>query len=276
MFQPEKAPRPLTADLSAIIDAALAAKSKADYTASRGSGVGDVAKKRIGSGYIGLSCERQLGYKYHKAEVEPRENPIVSPAELQRHADSGHWFEEKAAEWLRLAGFNLLTKNEKTGKQFGYLACRDPETGQARMAGELDGVILSGPYDLPYPVLWECKKATEKKFNKFVAGGVKAADDKYYGQLQHNHVMMEVHNTLFTMMNLNTMKFYFELVTLDVQRAQELNNRAARVISSQCAEELPRIAASRDNFNCRFCDYAERCWTVPARPAATMAAPNWL
>lgn len=268
------APTPsITDKLTEAIDAALVSHRKAEYEKGRGSGSGDVAAKRIGSGYIGVECARQLAFRYHKWPKEERDS-VVSPGELQRHAEAGFWTEGAIAEWLRLAGFDIRTHKDN-GKQFGWMAAKD-ENGQARMAGEIDGVILSGPVDLPYPVLWESKKAAAKKFAQFVKLGVKGADSKYYGQLQTNHVFMEVPNTLFSMLNLDNMKFYFELVPFDAPVAQQLQDRAARVLSSADPFELPPIANDECDFRCKFCDFRGACFGKKTHTQSTTFAPTWL
>src|SRR5882757_2643077 len=260
MFSPTsggEAPAPKSSDLvsslTKLIDTALVARTKSEYAAGRGSGAGLVAKHRIGSGYIGLECARQLAYKYHKTAKEERSDSKVSPGELQRHAESGFWLEREAARWLRDAGFEIYTEKED-GSQYGYIACQD-QSGQARLAGEIDGVIVSGPEGvIPFPCLWESKKATDKKYKSFLKDGVKKADPKYHGQLQNNMLYMEVSHTLFKMLNLDTMKFYFEVVSFDPQEAQRLQDRAAKVLETNAPEEMPRISDDKTDFRCKFCD----------------------
>jgi hypothetical protein len=257
--------------LSALIDEALVRTSREEYEKGRGSGQGQVALHRIGSGYIGVECGRALAFKFHKQPVEEREKVYVTPGELQRHAEAGHWTEAKTAQWLRLAGFTLLTE-KADGRQFGYMSCPDAN-GQFQIAGELDGVFTAGPTSaIPYPCLWESKKATDKKFTKFSKEGVAKADPKYHGQLQTNMFEMKVYVTLFTMLNLDTMKYYCEIVRFDPKVAQALQDRAANVIASSCPEEIPRITNNPSDFRCKFCDYQRRCWNKD-KPAAPPAAP---
>jgi hypothetical protein len=258
------------------MDVALVTHARAEYAQGRGSGVGDVAKKRIGAGYIGVECDRALAFKYHKVPKEDREGP-VSAAELQRHAEAGFWTEDKTAEWLRLAGFELLTHKED-GRQYGFMDAKDPVTGQYRLAGEVDGVILKAPpgVDLPVPCIWESKKATAKKFATFEKSGVKGADKKYYGQLQTNMGYMEIGHVLFSMLNLDTMQYYHELITFDQPEAQRLTDRAVRVFTSECAEEFARLTKDRSDFRCRFCDYQKHCWDTPVKTAPVEVTPFWL
>lgn len=276
MFKPEVLrDLSLSEKIQGLLDTALVNDRKAKYAAGRGSGVGDVAKKRIGSGYIGLECARQLAYKYHKTPEEEREGP-VGRGELQRHAEAGFWTEEKTAQWMELAGFQIRT-TKVNGGQFGFLACKD-DAGQARMAGEVDGIIRGGPVELPYPVIWESKKATHKKFTEFQKKGVKAADIKYYGQLQNNMLYLEVHYTLFSMLNLDNMKYYWELISFDPKYAQKLQDKAVKVFQSQSPEEIPRITDNPSDFACKFCPYWSTCFDSTLKPKKQPEAkiPFWL
>ena len=264
--------------LSAALDDAIAAHSKAEYEATRGNGSGNVAKKRIGSGYIGVECARELGFRYHKHPKEDRPSS-VSKGELQRHADSGHWAEEKTAEYLRLLGFVILThKSNPDGspklnvfgkpEQIGWKAARDPDNGQYRMAGEVDGAITFVPPAFAHlivatpdePCIWENKKATDKKWKKFSKDGVKKADPKYHGQVQSNMAYMGLKFTLFSMLNLDNMKYYFEVIAFDQRIAQTLSDRAVQVLESNDAFEMPQLGYAEDDNRCRFCDFHGQCW----------------
>lgn len=269
---------PLGDAISRALDEALVAHTKAVYEAGRGSGQGDVASKRIGAGYIGLECGRQLAYRYHRAEKQERDS-VVAAGELQRHAEAGHWTEARTAEWLRLAGFTLHTHVvDDPDRQIGWKAAWDRETGQARMAGEVDGVITAVPptIALPVPCIWESKKATHKKATKFAKDGVAIADPKYYGQLQTNMAHLEIGHTLFSMLDLDNMKYLWELVPFDPAYAQGLIDRAVQVMQSEAPEEMPRITRDPCDNRCRFCPYHHLCWAKPMTVSQALPAPSWL
>lgn len=279
-------PADLAGQINELIDAALVTKRKAEYDATRGSGVGDVAFKRIGAGYIGLECSRQLAMKYHKVEAN-EDGSYVTPGALNRHAEAGHWTEAATATWLRDAGFEVMTHRcdedgktvmDRFGKpmQLGFFAANDPETGQARIAGNVDGVIVGVPPGLaiPLPCIWESKKATAKKYKKFSTAGVQRSDTKYYGQVQTNMAYMEIKHTLFSMLNLDSMEFYWELIPFDPSYAQDITDRAVRVIQSKVPEELPRITNDPSFYLCKQCPYQKPCWNEPIAPAAP--APHWI
>ena len=49
----------------------------------------------------------------------------------------------------------------------------------------------------------------------------------------------------------------------DARAAQALSDKAVDVIRAAEAGELPpRIAASPDFYLCRWCAYAQRCWSA--------------
>ena len=141
-FSPSNPALELSEQVQAVLDAALVEDRKRQYDTTRGSGEGQVAKKRIGSGYIGLECTRALAYRYHRAEREEREGP-VGAGELKRHGEAGHWTEKFTAEQMRMAGFDLLThRQDNPEKQIGFLAAKDPESGQYRVTV---AVVLDRP-----------------------------------------------------------------------------------------------------------------------------------
>ena len=285
----------LSESISKVLDKALVAHNKAKYEAYRGSGTGEVAAKRIGAGYVGVECARALAFKFHKTTPDERES-VVSPGELNRHAESGHWTEEKTCDWLRLCGFDVSTNqiDRETGealvgydggpKQHGFYNAQHPETGQYQLAGEVDGIIISVPDDLKHliPVedgtIWESKKATHKKWTNFKKKGVKDADPKYYGQIQVCMAYMGAKRCLFSMLNLDNMKFYWELVKFDQAKAQKLSDRAVSVIQSNNPFELPRAVSDQTHFVCRFCDYQTSCWNEPeaVKKVDTGSTPSWL
>lgn len=60
-----------------------------------------------------------------------------------------------------------------------------------------------------------------------------------------------------------TAELHHELVPFDAALAQRMSDRAVRILrATDAGELLPRAAAARDFLDCRFCPYAERCWSL--------------
>ena len=118
------------------------------------------------------------------------------------------------------------------------------------------------------PALWECKTMNAKNWRACVKDGVSVSKPVYAAQIAIYQAYMEpsvpgisAAPALFTAINKDTAELHHELVPFDADLAQRMSDRAVRILQATDAGELlPRIAASRDFFECRFCDYAERCW----------------
>lgn len=296
-FNSTRLARDVSDAMSAFLDWAVIAQSEAEYK-ERGSGSGDVAYNRIGAGYIGTPCDRELAFRYHRFPKEVREGGYPK-GPLGRHAQAGHWTEARTADWLRYAGFQIKTfVSDEHGepvmemgkpKQLGFKAAKCLETGKFRLAGEFDGVITALPdalpdgidrdlaatlLDVPMPCIWESKKGTDKKWKKFKKEGVKKADPKYYGQLQTNMAYSGIEATLFSMLNLDTMEYYWEHVKPDLEVAQKLTDRAVRVMQSADPFEFAPLSANPATYHeCKFCDFQGAC--AKGREADVVQAVGW-
>src|SRR3546814_6793145 len=98
----------------------------------------------LGGSRLGVECLRALGYEYHHVSVDPGKH---FPGKILRAFDIGHDSETRMAEYMRLAGFTMLTERPD-GQQFGFGIAPHPETGRSRVAGHIDGVITAGPMEI--------------------------------------------------------------------------------------------------------------------------------
>jgi len=258
MFSQE-APDPISQAVIAALDQAMLTKRSQQ-----------TRRPYLGASMWGDPCERKLGYIYHDAPIDDGRG--FKP-EILRVFDMGHDGEDRTAEYLRLAGFELLTHTEE-GKQFGFVA------GDGKLKGHIDGVIMSGPEipGLVYPVLWENKELNDKSWTDTMRNGVKKSKPVYYAQTQTYMAYMELPNgALFTTKNRNTGAVYVELLPFDPRAAQELSDKAVRVVQTASPDELPRCTSDPADFRCKFCDYQKTCWAVQATPSLTIPPkPSWL
>ena len=160
------------------------------------------------------------------------------------------------ANWLKQAGFDLRTE-KKNGDQYGFSI----SDGQIR--GHIDGVICGGPVGMGYPSLWENKSANDRKFKEFQSKGMAKTNPIYAAQIALYQAYMELteHPCLFTVVNKNTSEIYYELVPFDKFLAQEISDKAVNILqATKAGEMLPRIAQSKEMFDCKWCNYKETCW----------------
>jgi len=263
-------PRPTMADrINALVDAALIAEREATPP-----------RTYLGASRLGHACERALQFEFAGApKGEPGQKSVRGtdfPAngadfggQTLRIFEIGHLLEDLAIRWLRAAGIDLYTRkgNRPDGGQFGF------SVAGGRIRGHVDGIIAAAPegLGLAVPALWECKTMNARNWRACVKDGVTKSKPVYAAQIAVYQAYMEASvpgisaaPAVFTAINKDTAEMHHELVPFDADLAQRMSDRAVRILQATDAGELlPRIATSRDFFECRFCPWAERCWTLP-------------
>lgn len=241
-----------------LIDAAMEARNQAE-----------TPRNYLGASRLGEECERKLGYEFHHA---PKDEGKNFKGKTLRIFDMGHDGETRMAEYLRLAGFTLLTERPD-GRQFGFAVGWDEVAQRYKISGHCDGVITAwtgqGEAPMAFPALWENKALGNKSWKDTVAKGVKKSKPVYYVQMQLYMAYLDLaaNPGLFTAVNRDTGEIYSELVPFVAADAQAASDRGARVVSAFSPDELPRVAKDATDFRCKFCDFAERCWSQSAQPA---------
>lgn len=217
----------------------------------------------LGASRLGVACERALQFEFVGA---PKDDGGDFSGQVLRIFAIGHQLEDLAIRWLRGAGFDLYTHkaHRPDGEQFGF------SVAGGRIRGHVDGIIAAGPEDLGFavPALWECKTMNAKNWRACVKDGVTVSKPVYAAQIAVYQAYMESSvpgiseaPALFTAINKDTAELYHELVPFDAALAQRMSDRAVRILQATDAGDLlPRVAQSRDFFECRFCSYADRCW----------------
>ena len=248
--------RPSFADrVNETIDAAITAENAAR-----------VPRDYLGGSRLGHACERALQFEF---TTTPKDAGQEFSGQLLRIFSIGHVLEDLAVAWLRAAGFDLYTRkgNRPDGGQFGF------SVAGGRIRGHVDGIIAAGPegFGLAAPALWECKTMNAKNWRACVKDGVAVSKPVYAAQIAVYQAYMEATvpgistaPALFTAINKDTAELYHELVPFDAELAQRMSDRGVQILrATDAGELLPRIAANRDFFECRFCPWAERCWSLP-------------
>lgn len=207
---------------------------------------------RIGASRLGENCLRKLQYEFFKT---PKDRPFSGKALRIFHR--GHAGEDWMADWIRAAGFDLYT-HDANGQQICFHAM------QGKILGFADGVFRDGPAECgPYPRLWENKVLGAKGWNKLERDGLKKAYPVYYGQVQLYMAYFELADNpaMFTALNADSMEILALDVEFDAAAAQELSDRAVNLVRAcEAGQLLPRCAQDETWFECKFCDWHERCW----------------
>ena len=97
----------LSGQVTALIDAGMQ-RARASHG----------ARQYLGASRLGVACERALQYEYAQAPVDPGRE---TEGRMLRIFERGHVIEDRVADWLRAAGFDLRTRRAD-GEQFGFEA----------------------------------------------------------------------------------------------------------------------------------------------------------
>lgn len=229
----------------------------------------------LGASRVGDDCLRKLGYEFHHA---PKDEGREFKGRTLRIFERGHTGEDAMAARLRLAGFEIVT-HRQDGRQIGFATGWNDARGCNTFSGHIDGVITKAPYSagVQTPALWENKVLGEKGWTDTYKKGVRASKPVYFAQMQLYMAYLDLseHPALFTAENANTGAIYAERVPFDPAAAQEASDRGVTVVTSQCPEELPRVANTATDFRCKFCDFAARCWATPKPVTIDQPAGAW-
>jgi hypothetical protein len=210
----------------------------------------------LGASRLGAECSRALQYEFMGRDS-------AHSAKILRVFEVGHLFEELVIQWLRLTGFEILTK-DSNGNQFAFSAAR------GRIAGHIDGVVVAAPsaLNLACPMLFEAKSMNNKSWQETVKKGIVLSKPTYAAQIALYQAYMEENFSgisqnpcLFTAVNKDTSELYHELVPFDGELAQRISDKAVNIIrATEARELLPRAFASSDVYSCKFCPHKEECW----------------
>lgn len=211
----------------------------------------------LGASSWGKACKRELAYGWHKFPPEPSTFPRE---QMHFITEMGHAGEPIVTKALRAAGFELLTENQRTGKQWGFYAA------DGKLRGHCDGIIMGGPSKLDdgtalqFPLIWENKMLNDKGWKLVRKHGYKEAKPIYYSQINTYGAYFDIPNGgIVTAVNRDSGQLYMEHIPFDAAEAQRSSDKAVDVIESESPEEFGRLSDDPDYFGCRLCDFRKRC-----------------
>jgi hypothetical protein len=219
----------------------------------------------LGASIIGDDCLRKIQLQYMKKESE------ISAQSLRTFA-IGNCLESLIADWIKLAGFDLRTRNEN-GEQFGF------STADGKIKGHCDGIIFDFPPELKLRKefasaanlsrpgsawLWECKTLNNKSWNDTQKRGVLVSKPIYYAQVQlyMSYMNLDENPCVFTAFNKDTSELLHELIPFDSEAAQRYSDRAVQIIQAgEKNEKMPCISNDSSFFKCKMCGFRSECWS---------------
>ena len=208
---------------------------------------GKNTRQYLGASSIGEGCLRKIQYQWMcDATFESRKTDI-----FQR----GDFFEERTRAHLIAAGFQFIPANSER-LWFEALG--------GFFRGHADGLIEAGP-EIPgliYPALWEAKCLNAKGWKNVDRDGLTGLNKKYASQVAvYQHYLGVTNPALFTVVNADDCARLHFAVPYNESLAQEMIERADVIINATRAGELlPRAFDDPNDWRCRMCPFATRCW----------------
>ena len=210
----------------------------------------EAKRNYLGASQIGDECLRKIQLQYLGKDAE------ISAQTLRTFA-IGTKLEDLVADWIRISGIDLKTRNDE-GKQFGFCVA------DGKIAGHVDGIIYAFPDEiaLKAPALWECKTMNHNNWRDTAKRGMMVAKTTYYAQIQLYMAYMKLTENpcLFTALDKDTSELYFELIPFDAEAAQRYSNQAVQIIkASENGEFMPYISNDPSFFRCKMCGFRNIC-----------------
>lgn len=206
-----------------------------EYIRKRGS---------IGASVAGSACIARLGLHlrgFPDDQVEPKRKRIFR---------AGNEIEKWVVSDLKKAGYDVLDKDEMTGKQYrrdwlgGHVVCYIDGLIELEVAGEKVWAIL------------EVKSASSAMYAKIKKHGVRVTHRGYYGQVQTAMALFKMPLALFVIYNKDTSEYHCELIQWDQEEWDDIHTHLQAALDGQ----MTRITNSPANFHCRACSKTEVCW----------------
>lgn len=208
--------------------------------------VNDSQRFYLGASIIGAECDRYLWYNFRHCTSKNFNG------RMRRLLNRGDREEEVFADELRSIGCTVYTVDPDTDKQFEF------EALGGHVKCHLDGAVLGVPEAPRTWHLTEFKTHSEKSFKDLQKNGVQKAKPTHYAQCMMGMKLAGLARALYMAVNKNTDELYTERIRYDANEANQLLERAERIIFASTAP--PRVANRPDDFRCKWCEAADICW----------------
>ena len=207
----------------------------------------DFRRGHLGASVIGKECSRALWYDFRWAS-----NPGFD-ARMLRLFEHGYKEEDRIVDNLRSVGITVYSRDPDSGGQINF---KEEEFGH--FSGSVDGIGINFP---EAPKTWhivECKTSSKKLYDKLVKEGVEKAKPQHYAQMQIYMRWAKLDRAFYIVCCKDDDRLYGERVYYDKQFADNLVDKARRIIYAELP--LEKHGLSENSCDCKFCDHSELCW----------------
>lgn len=200
----------------------------------------------IAASALGRACDRELWYGLRWTSP-----PEELTGRKLRIFERGDIEEGRVISDLRLAGLDVLDRDEATGRQWTFALANGWLRGKAD--GRCSGVIEAPKAEH----VLEVKSLKAADWRGILKHGLAKHKPEHWHQLHAGMVGLGIARGLYVGVNKDTEEILTERIRLDPEEAIRQEARVLRIVYSNDAPG--RIADKPDSFACRFCQHAAVC-----------------
>lgn len=205
-------------------------------------------RSHMGASMVGDKCGRSIWYSF-RWFTKP-----VFPARIIRLFNRGHLEEGRIIAALLAAGVEVW-QQDSNGKQFRISG------SHGHYGGSGDGICRGLPELAPDQVaVLEFKTHNDKSFKEMVKSGVRVSKPVHYAQTNQYMRKMNIAVTLYVAVNKNDDDYYMELIPVDTAEADQLIERADKLIWMKTVPDKIGNPPSAGYFECKWCNHYGVCW----------------
>lgn len=203
------------------------------------------SRPHLGASQIGKKCEREIWYRFRWVL------PEKFPGRILRLFETGKLEEQRIVLNLRALGLVVRECDELSGRQFSYFAMG------GHFGGSIDALGIGFEESPRKTHVLEFKTHNDKSFKVLVKLGLKSTKPEHYDQMQTYMYLSGYDRAVYIAVNKNTDEMYYERIKLDRKHAEEIVDKAGRVIYASVPP--PRVSTSPMAPPCLFCNYKLYC-----------------
>lgn len=201
-------------------------------------------RKHLGASVLGDPCERKLWYVFRWG------SDITFNGRMLRLFNRGQLEEQRFCDELRKAGV-IVDDVAQDGNQWRFTACN------GHVGGSMDAHLF-GLHEHPtVHCVGEFKTHNDKSFAALTQNGVKESKPLHYSQMQLYMHWSGMRKAFYMAVNKNNDELYTEFVDYNESHAEELMNKADRIIASDRAPG--RLTEDSTYYLCKWCDHRDTC-----------------
>ena len=205
-------------------------------------------RSHLGASVVGNEFLRYLFYHFRWMHRE------TYPGRMLRLFEVGHGLEVRVRRWLKQIGFQFIDGLDEKGTQLKFSDL------QGHFGGSVDGVFIAPSWGIIEPTGLECKTSgTGSPFNDLDKRGMRETKTQHFIQNSVYGKGLNFKNILYICENKNDSSWYFELVPLELEVAEDAYKKARFVIFD--AKEPPKKISDKRNFYlCNMCAMQGICF----------------